>query len=152
MTGFDSLGAAFANKWREPEFRNATYAFKCFHRIPIRAGDATNQYRAATPSLILDEGFQSTQRVLPLVGDAVEIRLELFEGLQPELEQIPAAGANAAHDAGTFEQAQMLGDRLAGEPRTVGEPRDRLRRSFRQLADERWSRLVAQCREDRRDP
>jgi hypothetical protein len=36
--------------------------------------------------------------MLPLVGNAFEVRLELFERLQPEFEQALASDAYAVHD------------------------------------------------------
>jgi hypothetical protein len=57
--------------------------------------------------------LQSLQSVLPLVGNAFEIRLELFERLQPELEPALASDAYAVHDTSAFQYAKMLGDCLS---------------------------------------
>src|ERR1700730_4927509 len=65
-------------------------------------------------SLTLDEGFQSRQSMLPLIGNEVEVRPDLFERLRPELEPALASDAQAAHDTSAFQYSKMLGDRLAG--------------------------------------
>jgi hypothetical protein len=64
-------------------------------------------------SLIFDEGSQSLQSLLPLVGNAFEIRLELFERLQPELEPALASNPDVMHDTSALQYAKMLGDRLS---------------------------------------
>ena len=48
-----------------------------------------------------------------MVGNAFEVRLELFERLQPEPEQALAPDAYAVHDTSAFQYSQMLGDRLS---------------------------------------
>jgi hypothetical protein len=48
-----------------------------------------------------------------LVGNAFEVRPELFERLQPELEQVLASNAYAVHDTGALQYSKMLGDRLS---------------------------------------
>jgi len=75
--------------------------------------DTPAEFRKENVSLILDEGFQSRQSMLPLIGNAVEIRLELFERLRPELEPALASDAYAAHDTGAFQYTKMFGDRLS---------------------------------------
>ena len=52
------------------------------------------------------------QSILPLVGNAFEVRPDLFERLQPELEQVLASNAYAVHDTGALQYSKMLGDRL----------------------------------------
>jgi hypothetical protein len=74
--------------------------------------------------------------MLPLAGNLLEVRLELFERLWPKLEQALASDACAVHDTSAFQYSEMLGDRLSRERRTFCEPRDRLRRSAGQFSNE----------------
>ena len=64
--------------------------------------------------LILDEGFQSRQSMLPLIANVVEVRPELFERLRPERELALTSDAYAVHDTSAFQYSKMLGDRLSG--------------------------------------
>ena len=61
---------------------------------------------------LLDKRFQPLQRIVPLRGNLIEIRPQFPEMLRPEREQTLAPGADAAHYAGAFKDAKMLGDRL----------------------------------------
>ena len=68
-----------------------------------------------------NEGFEAVERVVPLGGDAVEVVAELVDGLGVELKEGMASGADAADNSGALEDAQVLGDGLAGEVGAVGE-------------------------------
>src|ERR1700730_12538191 len=93
---------------------------------------------------ILDERFQSRQGIVPLIGNAIEVRSGLLERLRPEREQALASDAYAMHDTGAFQHVKMLGDRLSRHRRAFREPRNRLRWPVGQLSDEQQPRFVAQ--------
>jgi len=76
---------------------------------------------------IFDEGFQSSQRLIPLLRDEIEILAGLGEGPGIKLVAAFAAGTSAAYDANVLEDAEMLGDGLAGEPRARRKLRDGVR-------------------------
>lgn len=97
-----------------------------------------------------DEGFQADESVVPLSGDEIEIFFEIFDGLEMEFEKALAAGADAADQAGAFEDAKMLGDGLAREARARGELRDRARGAGAELGDDGEARYVAKRGEDER--
>ena len=84
--------------------------------------DASRRLRS-----IFGEDFQSSQRQIPLLRDEIEILAGLGEGLGIKLEAAFAAGTSAAYDANVLEDAEMLGDGLAGEPRARRELRDGVR-------------------------
>src|ERR1700730_8608615 len=86
---------------------------------------------------MLAERFQSRQSIVPLIGNAIEVRPGLLERLRPEREQALASDAYAVHDAGAFQHAKMLGDRLSRHHRAFRKPGDRLRRSLGQLSNKR---------------
>ena len=77
------------------------------------------------PLSILHERPQSGQRLVPLLGDEMQVFADFCDGLRIELEMALAAGANTVDNSRTLQDAEMLGDRLAGEPRAFGELRDR---------------------------
>jgi len=71
-----------------------------------------------------DEGAEAIEGGVPLAGQGVEI---VFEGLDREgveFVEALAAGVGAADDAGALEDAEVLGDGLAGERGAFGELRD----------------------------
>lgn len=51
--------------------------------------------------------------MLPLVGNAFQVRPELFEWLQPEFEPALASNPYAVHYTRAFQNSKMLGDRLS---------------------------------------
>lgn len=65
--------------------------------------------------LAFGEGFQSGQSVVPLAGHAFKVRLDVPQRLGSQRKQTFASSANAVYDAGAFQHAQVLGDRLARE-------------------------------------
>jgi hypothetical protein len=79
----------------------------------MRWGHASGT-RTGNGSLTLDEGFQSRQSMLPLIGNVVEVRPELFERLWPELKLALASDSYAAHDPRAFQYSKMFGNRLSG--------------------------------------
>src|SRR6185437_1015358 len=103
-------------------------------------------------SLLLDEGFEARQRVVPLLRHAVEIVARIGERLGLERVEALAARARAAHHAHAFEHAQMLGDRLAREHGAARQARDRLRLALTQPRQYGKARRVAERGEDRGRP
>jgi len=64
--------------------------------------------------------------LIPLLGNEIEVVLHFVQRLRIELELAFATGAEAMNDSGTFEDAKMLGNGLAGEFRATRELRDRM--------------------------
>jgi hypothetical protein len=56
-----------------------------------------------------------------LAGEGVEVVLEGLDGEGVELVEALAAGAGAADDVGALEDAEVLGDGLAGDGRAFSE-------------------------------
>ena len=71
------------------------------------------------PRSFFDKGFQAGEGLVPLLGDEVEVFAERDDGFGVELEEVFAAGMNAANEAGGFENAKVLGDGLAGESKAA---------------------------------
>ena len=100
--------------------------------------------------LLLHEGAQTGEGVVPLCGDLVEIMAGVGEAMLVELPDGFAAAAGAADQAGMLHHAQVLGDGLAGDARAFGEACDGLRAIVAQAGDETEAGLVAESGEDRR--
>jgi hypothetical protein len=92
---------------------------------------------------MFDKGLKASEGVVPFGGDAVEVVAEIEDGSGVELKEAVAAGADGAHDAGALENAQMLGDGLAGEARAVGELGDGTR-TVAKAGEERETGAVAE--------
>lgn len=75
-------------------------------------------------SSLFDERFESSQSVIPLFRDGVEILLRFGEWLRIESEAALAAAALMADDTDAFEDAEVLRYRLARQARALGELRD----------------------------
>ena len=71
-----------------------------------------------------DEGAEAEQGRVPLGGEGFEVIFEGLNGEGVELVEALAAGAGAADDACALEDAEVLGDGLAGEGGVVGEVGD----------------------------
>ena len=65
------------------------------------------------PILRFDEGAQSLQRAVPLLGDLVQVPAHLFEPPGLEFPYAFAAGAAAAYEPGVLERTQVFRHRLA---------------------------------------
>jgi hypothetical protein len=75
------------------------------------------------PSLF-DERLQARERFIPLSGNPVERTAGSVERLGLQLEKNFAPPAHAADQARALKGSQVLGDRLAGEPRPGRQVRD----------------------------
>lgn len=73
-----------------------------------------------------DEGPEACESVVPLRGDAIEVCAQLKNGRGIERVEPLAAGGRTTDHSGALENAQVLGDGLAGEMRVAGELRNRL--------------------------
>ena len=71
-----------------------------------------------------DEGAEAEQGGVPLAGEGVEVVFEGLDGERVELVEALAAGAGAADDVCALEDAEVLGDGLAGERGVVGQVGD----------------------------
>jgi hypothetical protein len=71
--------------------------------------------------LFFDERFQPRQRILPLLGDMLEILSDLVNGFGFKLEAALASDANAANDTCILQDAKVLSHRLSGQPGTDRE-------------------------------
>src|SRR6185437_12876744 len=100
-------------------------------------------------SLVLDQGFEPRQRIVPLLRHTIEIVARLGERLGRERVAALAAQARAAHHAHAFEHAQMLAHRLARERGAARQARDRLRLALAQPRQHGKPRLVAERGEER---
>ena len=74
--------------------------------------------------LTINVRFAASRRLVPLLGDGGEVLLQFIERFGIEAEEAFAAGLGAADDAGTLEDAKVLGDGLTGESGVVGKLRD----------------------------
>src|SRR3981081_1747032 len=70
---------------------------------------------------LFDEGFESGQRLIPLLGDYVRVFSDFPNRRGIELEQVFAAGPNAVHDLRALQDAKMFGDSLPSQPRAFRE-------------------------------
>src|SRR5579863_6885561 len=111
----------------------------------LTTADLTRSCRSA-----LHERPEPCQRLLPLLGHALEVSPQLLQWLWVPLEAALTPETAAAHQARALEHPQMLGDRLARQPRAVRQLCDRTRPAAGEGAYERQPRLVAQGREHRR--
>lgn len=68
---------------------------------------------------IFDEGLESRERLIPLLGNAIQEILHFLQRLATELELAFAAGADAANNSNAFQDTKMFGDGLAGELRAT---------------------------------
>ena len=101
-------------------------------------------------SSALDEGSQSCERLIPLLGNEIEVVLNLGNRFRVECKSALTAGSNAAHDSRVLEHPKVLGDRLTGQPRTLGQLRERTRLPARKLGNQPQPRLIAQRGKDPR--
>lgn len=75
--------------------------------------------------LLLHEGAQAFERVVPLAGDAVEIGAHLADPVWLECVVAFASDLRGTHEAGLFQHMQMFGDGLPGQDGAYGKPRYR---------------------------
>ena len=75
--------------------------------------------------------------------EAIQILLELVQGLGIEYEQTLAAGASAMHQARTLQHTQVLGDRLTRQPRPFGKLSDGMTPAVGKPGEQPETRLVA---------
>lgn len=75
--------------------------------------------------------------MVPLRGYLVKIVADLLHRLGIKLEEAFAAGADAAYDADTLEDAKMFGDRLTREMRALSELRDGISPPASELCEQR---------------
>src|ERR1700683_3673833 len=101
--------------------------------------------RKIFPRSIFNQRLQPGQRLIPLLGNGIEVLLHSFNGLGIEFEASLAAPMIAAHDSYPLEDPKMFGDRLPGQPRTLGQLRDRTRLPGTELGHQRQPHLVAEC-------
>jgi hypothetical protein len=70
-----------------------------------------NDYEPSEPSA-LHERLQSLQRLVPLLRNALEIRLKLFQRFRSKLKQAFPSNADTLNYPGIFEYSKMLSDGL----------------------------------------
>ena len=100
--------------------------------------------------VVLDERSQALQRLIPVLGDLVEVAACLLEpGCIERPDAFPPPPA-IMDEAGISEDLQVLGDRLARHGGAGREPGDRLGTAGAEAVYQREPRLVAQRREERR--
>jgi hypothetical protein len=63
---------------------------------------------------VFDERLQPGERLIPLLGDEIEVFLHPLERPRIECEAVFATCAVAAHDSHALQHTKMFGDRLAG--------------------------------------
>src|SRR5881394_2269203 len=68
---------------------------------------------------IFDERHQPGQRLIPLLGNEIEVFLNSFHRPGIEFESALATRTDAVHNSYTLQHSKMLGDRLPGQPRTL---------------------------------
>ena len=95
-----------------------------------------------------DQGLEAGQGSVPVLGDEGEVLPEVVDGFGGQLEAALAAGAGAADEAGCFEDAEVLGDGLAGEAGALGELSDRARVGVGEFCDEGEPGLVPEGGEE----
>jgi hypothetical protein len=93
--------------------------------------------------VVFDEGFEAGQGGVPLLRDGLKIGGELVEGFGVEGEDALAAGALGVHEADAFEDAEVLGDGLAGEVGALGELGDGAAAALAELGEQLEAGLVA---------
>src|SRR5579863_2117325 len=89
-----------------------------------RGGAARYLVSFFTWFFLLEVRFEAREGLVPLLGHRGQVGLEALERLWIELEKALAAGVGTADDSGALEDAQVLGDGLAGKLRVVSELRD----------------------------
>ena len=95
-----------------------------------------------------DEGAEAKEGGVPLAGDGVEVVFEGLDGEWVELVEALAAGAGAADDAGVLEDAEVLGDGLAGDERAFGKLGYRALLAAAELGQQRQASFVAEGGEE----
>jgi len=91
-----------------------------------------------------DKGFQAGEGLVPLLGDEVEIFAERNDGFGVELEEVFAAGMDAANEAGGFQNAKMLGNGLACKAEATRQLRDGTRAPAVEAGNERQTSGIAE--------
>lgn len=71
--------------------------------------------------LLFNKGFEAGEGLVPLMRYLFKVGVHFDEGLGMEFIEHLAPRLRAAHDAGVGEDAQVLGDGLAREMRTLGQ-------------------------------
>src|SRR5215472_14805226 len=85
-----------------------------------------------------------------MLGDKIEVAPDLGNRFRVEGKSALAAGSNAAHDSCTLQHAEVFGDGLPGQPRPLGQLRDRTGLPARKLGDKSQARLIAEGGKDSR--
>src|SRR5690606_6872741 len=99
-----------------------------------------------------DQRLQAGDRVVPLRRDLLQAAAHLVELAGTDAPDALAAAPLVADQPRAGEHAQVLGHRLASQPRAVRQPRNRQRTFAAEPADDLQARLVAERREDRQGP
>src|ERR1700751_1357107 len=118
------------------------------YRHPDRSGQMPPPDRAKYGWSAFDQGAESGQGGVPLPRDLVEAEACVGQALLVEAPAAFAAVARAADQAGTFHDAQVLGDGLARDFRTGREPGNGHWSLIAQASHKAQSSVVSQCRED----
>ena len=79
---------------------------------------------ASAPS-VFDEGLQPGQCLIPLLGNEIEVLFDSRDRLRIEFESALATLTNAVHDSYSLQHSKVLGDRLPGKLRALGQLSDR---------------------------
>src|SRR5215472_9082221 len=83
-----------------------------------------------------------------MLGDKIEVAPDLGNRFRVECKSALAAGSNAAHDSCTLQHAEVFGDGLPGQPRPLGQLRDRTGLPPRKFGDKSQARLIAEGGKD----
>src|ERR1700728_711032 len=112
------------------------------HRGSLR--ESRLAQRKIFPRSLFNQRLQPGQRLIPLLGNEIEVLLHSFNGLRIEFEAGFAAPMIAAHDSHALEHSKMFGDGLPGQPRALRQLRDRTRLPGAELGHQRQPHLVAE--------
>src|SRR5439155_22556207 len=104
---------------------------------------------AARLTLFLDEGFQSTDRGIPLVGDLIQAPLRLLEASWLQLPDCLPPAFGLLHQARLAEGPQLFGDCLASDTAPITDPSDGERAVDAEPGNQPDPRLVTECSKDR---
>src|SRR5215471_10084143 len=96
--------------------------------------------------LVLYQRLESIDRLVPLVGDLVQVAARLGQALRLELVNLRPTLASAAYKPGVFQSVQMLGDRLARDARPLAETNDGLGPAGAQSGDDAQPSAIAERR------
>src|SRR6267143_2536093 len=96
----------------------------------------SDRYVPHSRDSIFDERLYPGQRLIPPLGNEIEVFLDSFNRLWIEFESVLATRTDATHNSGSLQDSKMFGDRLPGQLRTLCQLRDRMRLPTTQLRNQ----------------